>query len=408
MQRIIFHIDMNAYFASVTQQENPLLRGKPIGVGGKPGTRSIIAAASYEAKKLGVKGIMNAREALRLCPNLIIVDGDIEAFADVNRKFVAIFRRYTHLVEVFSIDECWLDLTGYATSFDDAISIARHIKSDMRAEIGHLITCSIGIAPNKLLAKLASDKEKPDGLFVIRPSGITEILRRVKLEELFGIGPRITAHLDRLSIRTPLQLGEASLALLTDEFGILGRMLKNIGQGIDYAPVESIESAAQSIGHSYTLPTDTSDTRVLHPTLFALCEKVGRRLHRHGCLARRFTIWTRYRNFEGGVGSQHTLDAPTHDAKTLLDASWPYLEAAATTKEIRAIGITAHDLVHTSGIPLPLWPKLKKRLAALRATDEINDRFGERTIVPLALHHGVIKRHVSGFKHAQNITPRSQ
>jgi len=407
-QRIIFHIDMNAFFASVEQQANPLLRGKPIGVGGKPGTRSIIAAASYEAKRRGVKTAMSSYEALRLCPELTIVSGDSEAYAETNRRFVAIFKRYTHLVEVFSIDECWLDMTGYAKSYEEAKQLARRIKSDVRRELGEQITCSIGIAPNKLLAKLASDKEKPNGLFLIRPSGVRHLLNQIEPNELLGIGPRIDEHLKRLGIRTTTALAESSLELLQKEFGILGLVYKNAARGIDESPVISIESRAKSIGHSYTLPKDTDDEKILRSTLFTLIQKICRRLRRHDCLTRRLTTWCRYKNFEGSLAMQCTLDGPTWDEISLLEASWPIIRDASKTLPIRALGVSTHDLIHSKSIPLSVFKKSTKRILVTPALDKINNRFGDWTIQPFATLDTRLTRHVSGFKHAQKITPRSQ
>ena len=408
MERIIFHIDMNSFFASVEQQRNPLLRGKPIGVGGKPGTRSIIAAASREAKVRGVKGIMNAHEALKICPDLIIVDGDSDAYAETNRKFVTIFKRYTHLVEVFSIDECWLDMTGYATSYEHAREIAKKIKQDMAREIGPHITCSVGIAPNKLLAKLGSDREKPNGLFMIRPTAVASLMKQVKLDELLGIGPRILEHLRKLGITTTTELTNTKDELLAKEFGILGATFKRTAQGLDDSPVIAIEPDAKSIGNSYTMPTDSADEQILRPVLFALCEKIARRLRRHGCLARRFSVWGRYKNFEGGFGMQRTLDAPTNDAKLLLEAAWPIVADSAKTKPIRALGVVTHNVIHTQQTPVPLWKPDGRRFAATKACDRINDRFGGRTIRPAILANTRLSRHVSGFKHGQNVTPRTR
>ncbi|MEI7740897.1 MAG: DNA polymerase IV [bacterium] len=398
LERIIFHIDMNAFFASVAQQANPLLRGKPIGVGGKPGTRSIIAAASYEAKRLGVKSIMNSYEALKIAPNLIIVDGDNEAYIEANHRFVTIFKRYTHLVEVFSIDECWLDMTGYAKSYEHARELAIAIKEDMRRELGECITCSIGIAPNKLLAKLASDKEKPNGLYIIRPSSVSVIMKTTKPNELLGIGPRVSLHMERLGLKTNEQIAEAPDNLLENEFGILGAIYKLITKGIDESPVISISSTAKSVGNSYTMPLDSADSRILKPTLFAICEKVARRLRRDGLLARQITTWGRYKNFEGSFRLMRTLDAPTFDAKTLLETSLPIIMSGARSGPIRALGITTHNLISSTKTPLPLWTSDRKRIIAASACDKINNHFGERTIKPASLLGTRLNRHVSGFK----------
>ncbi|NVN90547.1 MAG: DNA polymerase IV, partial [Desulfuromonadales bacterium] len=217
--RVIMHIDQNAFFASVEQQANPELRGKPIAVVGGHG-RTVITTSSYEARARGVKTGMAVWEAKRACPELLIVVGDNRKYQHTSSKIVEIFRDYTPEVEVFSIDEAWLDVTSSLSLFESPERIAHLIKARIRHAFG--ITCSIGIAPNKLLAKLASDMQKPDGLVVIKAEGVARVLERMPIKELCGIGKKMQRHLNMMSIYTCGELGRCDEARLTRKFGIIG------------------------------------------------------------------------------------------------------------------------------------------------------------------------------------------
>ncbi len=381
--RTILHIDMNSYFASVAQQMNPFLRGKAIGVGGKPGTRGIIAAASREAKLRGVKTAMNAYEALRVCPELQIVDGDIDATLDCTRRFLKIFRRYTEAVEVFSIDEAFLDVSSPIARSDrdrtEAISIARSIKRDLRAELGEYITCSIGIAPNKLLAKLASGLKKPNGLVVLykdeiassaqadsqrhaflslrhaflslRGNGVTEAIsfqnlaKRTPTTALCGIGPRVGLRLQTLGINTIADLGRANVGQLIDEFGpVLGYKLHQMGQGEDNSPVSALEPDPKSFGNSYTLLKDSTDREELRQVLYALTVKITARMRSEGFAARTVSGLIRYHNFTHESGRAR-LAAPSNDPLLIFRTIWQTIKVHLGLIPVRLLGVHATDLV---------------------------------------------------------------
>ena len=218
--RVVIHLDQNAFFASVEQQANPELRGKPIAVIGSHG-RTVITTASYEARKFGVKTGMAKWEALKACPQLIFVVGDNKKYTYTSSRIVQMMRNYTPLVEVFSIDEAWLDITHSLKLFGSAERIAYLLKARIKESFG--ITCSIGIAPNKLLAKLASDMKKPDGLTIIPPQNVKQILESIPVNDLCGIGKRMDRHLALLNIRTCGQLGRYDEAILTRKFGVMGK-----------------------------------------------------------------------------------------------------------------------------------------------------------------------------------------
>lgn len=232
--RQILHIDQNAFFASVEQQANPALRGKAIAVVGGEG-RTVITTSSYEARAKGVKTGMAIWEAKRACPELIIVVGDNKKYQHTCTKINEIFRDYTPEVEPFSIDESWLDVTHSLSIFGSAVTIAYQIKARILHSFG--LRCSIGIAPNKLLAKLASDQMKPDGLTIIEPDGVSRILERMPVGELCGVGKKTAKALNMLSIYTCGELGRCEVDRLTRKFGIVGKRLKEMGQGIDNSPV---------------------------------------------------------------------------------------------------------------------------------------------------------------------------
>jgi len=418
MNRVIFHIDMNSYFASVAQQMNPLLRGKPIGVGGKPGTRGIIAAASREAKKRGVKTAMSAYEALRLCPELIIVDGDMDAVVETTNRFLDIFRRYTDEVEVFSVDEAFLDVTDWHERYGGPVKMARMIKADMRRELGECITASIGIAENKLLAKLASDLQKPDGIVVLSKSSSStglfvriglsdpgvrfetfdEITKTLPLTELCGIAERLRIRLERIGITTIEELGRAPVGALIDEFGpVAGTKLHLMGNGEDPSPVISVVDSPKSFGHSYTMPADVTDREILRKTLFALAEKVARRMRREGFSGRHIGVYVRYYDFSG-TGEGMMRKNFTDDGLEIFRAAWKLARPLVGTRPARLLGVHVSEISHRGQIPL--FPADRRRVALIDAADEVNDRYGERTVEPLVTLGMILKRHVSGFHHA--------
>src|SRR3989344_5699624 len=437
MNRVIFHIDMNSYFASVAQQMNPLLRGKPIGVGGKPGTRGIIAAASLEAKKRGVKTAMSAYEALRLCPELIIVDGDMDAVVETTNRFLDIFRRYTDEVEVFSVDEAFLDVTDWHERYGGPVKMARMIKADMRRELGECITASIGIAENKLLAKLASDLQKPDGIVIlhrhcerngvkrsnldgngialssprvlgapprnddfknVRFESFDALAKTLPLTDLCGIAERLRIRLERIGIATIEELGRAPVGALIDEFGpIAGTKIHLMGNGEDPSPVISVVDSPKSFGHSYPMPADVTDREILRKTLFPLAEKVARRMRREGFSGRHIGVYVRYYDFSG-TGEGMMRKNFTDDGLEIFRAAWKLARPLVGTRPARPLGGHVSEISHRGQIPL--FPADRRRVALIDAADEVNDRYGERTVEPLVTLGMILKRHVSGFHHA--------
>jgi DNA polymerase-4 len=376
--RSILHIDMNAFFASVEQQANPALRGKPIAVVGS-GHRTVITTSSYEARAKGVKTGMAIWEGKRTCPELIIVVGDNRKYTYTSTKINEIFRDYTPVVETFSIDESWLDVTHSLGIFGSAINIAYLIKARIRHAFG--ITCSVGIAPNKLLAKLASDMQKPDGLTIIEPDNVTRILEHMPIKELCGIGRKMEWHLNMMSIYTCGELGRCDKVRLTRRFGIIGRRLKETGQGIDNSPVVPFaeENDVKSVGHSSTLERDISDPLEIRRFLLQLSEMVGSRARRYHVSGKTIHLYVRYADFFSSWGRQTTLKSYVNRSDEIYRAALEILESVELEQPVRLLGVTLSNLKHQAE-QLPLFEDERKRLFATRAMDEINQRFGSMAV----------------------------
>ncbi|MBN2537600.1 DNA polymerase IV [candidate division WOR-3 bacterium] len=376
--RSVLHVDMDAFFASVEQQTYPFLRGRPIGVCGDPEGRTVVAAASYEAKRRGVKTAMTVPEARRLCPEIILVPGDPAKYVDTSVRILAIYTRYTDLVEVFSIDEAFLDVTNSAHLHGGAEPVARAIKREIRARFG--ITCSVGVAPNKLLAKLAGELDKPDGLTVILPEDVPALLERTPVEKICGIGPKTKEKLNRLGVRTCAELGRYPEKNLRIVFGINGIALHNIGVGRDDSPVQPChhEPGTKSMGHSFTLERDTRDRAEIKRHLLQLSEQVGRRLRRERYAGRTIAIVIRYEDFET-VGRQRSLRNPTGDGHRVYAAALKLFdELYREGRAVRLLGVSVSNLVRDLAQLTLVEDRGDGGLFA--AADALNDRFGEFSV----------------------------
>ncbi len=377
-QRVVMHIDMNAFFASVEQQANPELRGKPIAVVGGHG-RTVITTASYEARKFGVKTGMAIWEGKRQCKDLIIVVGDNKKYTYTSSRIVEFMREYTPLVEVFSIDEAWLDVTHSLGIFGSAERIAYLIKAQIKASFG--ITCSIGIAPNKLLAKLASDMKKPDGLTVIKPEEVSRVLEHMSVKELCGIGSKMDRHLALMGIRTCGELGRCDEARLTRKFGILGKVYKQMGQGIDNGPVTPVEEddEVKSVGHSMTLRRDVSTREDILKYLLQLSEMVGRRARRYGVAGKTISLYVRFADYFSSFGKQDTLSSYINQSDEIFKAAVNILDTVEITQPIRLLGVKLSNLQYHSQ-QLPLFPDERRKTLMVQAMDSVNDKLGDFTV----------------------------
>jgi len=380
MDRTILHVDMNSYFASCEQQADPYLRGKPIVVSGKPNTRSVIASASKEAKKLGIKSAMSTWEAKKICPSLIFVPGQPEKYIAITKKLFEIFQNYTPYVEFFSVDEAFLDVTATKFLFEGEIEIAKKIKKSILQEIGEYLTCSVGISFNKLLAKLGSDLKKPDGLFIINKNNLCSVLLSIKLTDFCGIGEKIEKKLNYLGIFTVSDLAKTSLSVLKQEFGIYGEKLKNMANGIDPSPIVPTFSTPppKSYSHSFTMPSDTYDINIVKKVLFRLSEKVGRRMRMDNFGGRIVYVYLRFADFTG-FSRQKKLSYFLIDGKDIYKEALSIIPSRIN-KSIRMICVGISDLLLQNFLPLPLFPKENNNRKITSALDLINDRFGDFTI----------------------------
>ena len=392
MYRTIIHLDMNAFFASVEQQCNPNLRGKPIAVVGR-GSRTVVTTASYEARAFGVKTGMNTFEAKRQCPQIIFVEAHNRRYADTCAGFTEICRRFTPLVEVFSIDEVFMDVTGSLKLFGPARDMVREIKKRIKSRYG--LTCSAGIAPNKLLAKLASDREKPDGLVEIEPDMVGRFLEDLPARDLCGIGAKTQGKLALLGISTCGQLGRAEARPLRRHFGVVGEQLQQMGRGEDDSPVVPLEETPdpKSVGHSMTLPRDISRRDMLEANLLRLSEMVGRRMRDGGFAGRTVCLTIRYKDFTT-FSRRLSVPHPVWETLDIFAAAKNILDGIRLQQAVRLVGVSLSNLVQTPR-QLPLFPEQLRGRELTRAMDEVNKRFGDSTVtwgsmLDLERHEGVI------------------
>ncbi len=381
-ERLIFHVDMNAFFAAVEQRFNPALRGKPIVICGNPKSRTAVAACSYEAKAFGIKNGMAVFEAKQLCPQVLLVGGNPDKYVDISQHIFAIFAEYTPLMEIFSIDEAWLDVTHTARLFGPTPEALAHlIKARIRAAYG--LTCSIGIGPNKLIAKLASKLQKPDGLVRIQEADVPDRVGPLPVESLCGVGPKLKVHLNNLGIITCADLGRADEVLLTARFGIIGSILKRMGQGRDDSPVAPLhaEGIVKSMGHCYTLPRNTNSLEEIYGTTLRLAEQVARRLRRDGYQGRTVGLTIRYADFSS-LSHDRTIASPTdHGLRIAQVAQALFADYCdPLPQRVRLIGIRASNLIRHER-QLSFLPQEIKREQVDRCLDRLADRFGEFTVV---------------------------
>jgi DNA polymerase IV len=376
-RRIILHIDMNAFFASVEQQSNPELRGKPIAVIGAA-KRTVITTASYEARAFGVKTGMNSWEAKQKCPHLIFVVGNNRKYTYTSKQIIQIMRQYTPLVEVFSIDEAFLDVTGCLSLFGSPENIAHQIKSRIRENFG--LTCSVGIAPNKLLAKLASDMQKPDGLTIINPDEILTVLERVPVKDICGIGPKLQKQLGAFGIKTCGELARFPVEVLKRKFGVVGERLHYMALGVDDAPVVPEEEAEEvkSVGHSTTLERDITGREEILMHLLQLSEMVGRRARKYSVAGKTVTLTVRYADFTT-FSRQLSRGSHTNNSDEIYKASVQLLDSIDLAQPVRLLGVKITNL-QSQTEQLPLLPQDRKKALLASAMDDVNNRFGDSAV----------------------------
>jgi len=277
IQRKIIHIDCDCFYAAIEMRDNPVLRGRPIAVGGQSDRRGVIATCNYEARAFGVRSAMASAQALKRCPDLLILPGRMEAYRDASRQILALLQDYSRIIEPLSLDEAFLDVTASQCCQGSATRIAEQIRQRVREQVG--ITVSAGVAPNKFLAKIASDWRKPDGLFVIRPQEVDAFVRELPVERLFGVGPATAAKLHQLQLRTCAELRGLSREQLVLLLGSFGERLYQLCRGVDDRPLRT-ERQRKSLSVEHTYPQDLANLAACRAALPALLSELEQRLTR--------------------------------------------------------------------------------------------------------------------------------
>ena len=373
-QRTIMHIDLDAFFVSVEQASNPELRGKPVVVGGKPGSRGVVATASYEARAFGLHSAMPLATAVRLCPQAIFIEGDYSHYAEVSKKFMAILVDFSPFLEPMGLDEAYMDVTGFESLHGSIRQMALKIKQRVKSELG--VIASIGIASCKVVAKVASDESKPDGLIEVPPGAEASFLAPMAIRKLPGVGKKTEQVLNGLGIRTIGQLAKMPSTTLKSRFGVFGDMLYRHANGIDGSPVIPPEEA-KSISRETTFEGDTHDVVYLSATMRYLSEKVGADLRGLGKQAKCVSIKVRYADFTT-ISRQRTLSQLTDLDDTIFQTGNELLQKAITTERqaVRLIGIGVSSFSEP-GRQLTLMNSTELRLEKLnRAVDRIRDKYG--------------------------------
>jgi len=383
MGRTIAHIDMNAFFASVERMCNPSLRGKPVIVCGDPGGRSVVSTASYEAREYGVRSGMPVGEARRLCPDATFLEGDPKKYVYFSLQLLDLYTKFTGDVEPFSIDEAFLDLTG--TRFgglQKGMETGARIKSEIRKKFPDL-TASVGLAPNKYAAKMASSLEKPDGLVVIRT--LEEYRRKfwpMDVGSLWGVGEKTKEKLSRMGIATIGQLARTPVKVLRAAFGEGGESLHAAAWGCDDTPVVPFTEGtrAKSMGHEHTLGEDTAQLEILEGVLLRLCDQVGRRLRKASAKARTVSVKLRFSDFTT-ITRQKSLSRYVDDGVEIFRVACGLLREHVGARKVRLIGVAASSLQYSDADQEHLFEDYRRRRLLERAIDMLKDKFGENVLV---------------------------
>jgi DNA polymerase-4 len=375
--KTILHLDMDAFYASVEQLDRAELRGRPVIVGGH-GMRGVVCACSYEARTFGVHSAMPIARALRLCPHATVLPVRMARYQEISGQVFEIFERYTDLIEPISVDEAFLDVTDSKRLFGCGWDIATKIRRDVRDELG--LAISVGIAPNKFLAKLASEQAKPDGIFQV-PEAMDDFLLPLPLKRLWGVGPVMLQELEALGLRTVGDLRTMDRSFLEGRLGQAGAMLFRLARGEDTRQVTP-ERELKSIGHEDTFDKDLWQSESMHVVLLDLAERVATRLRRHGVMGTTLTLKVKYADFSTVTRSRTVVDGIANAgdmfvlAKELLD------KTEAGRKPVRLLGISLNNLQEAgSGQGLLFDGQRQRQLNDLdRAMDRLRERYGEKGI----------------------------
>jgi DNA polymerase IV len=377
--RSIVHVDMDAFYAAVEQLDDPAYKGKPVIVGADPKGgmgRGVVAACSYEARKLGIRSALPISRAWKLCPQGVFVRPRMQRYVEVSHQVMDVFRRYTDLVEPLSIDEAFLDITGSVALLGKPEDIARSIKNDVRTVTS--LTASVGLAPNKFLAKIASDLRKPNAFVVVREGEIEAFLRDLPISRLWGVGPKTEQRLHEIGFRTIGQVAMASRESLVRSLGSLGEHLYQLSRGHDERPVVP-NWEPKSVSSETTFDEDTSDRELLVRTILELSDHVAERLRKDNYRTRKVTLKLRYSSFSTHT-KQHSLDKLIQTGEEIATVARDLFRQFPLKQKIRLIGVSAGDLQRDGKEPQQLGlfadpTNINEKLS--RTVDEIREKFGK-------------------------------
>lgn len=383
MQRLVCHVDMDAFFVSVEELFNPSLKDSPVVVGGKADQRGVVAAASYAARKFGVHSAMPLRTAARLCPQAIFVDGHPERYREYSKKVFTVLQRFSPQVEMASIDEAYLDLTGTERLHGPALRAAHALHDAIEAATN--LKCSLGLASSRLVAKVSSDQAKPNGILYVLPGQEARFLAPLEVRKIPGVGKKTESSLHAIGIRHVGDLTTLDENFLAARFGRWGLALAGKARGEDAGGWFDSEIGAnedpKSISHEHTFGEDTNDRETLEATLLRLSEMVARRLREHRLYARTIQLKLRYEDFST-ITRARSLDHATQlDGEVAGAVIGLFRQAWDGRAFIRLLGVHAGSLEHAEGqMSLLDEPRTARLREAFRSVDHIRDRFGERTV----------------------------
>ena len=341
IMRRILHCDMDCFYAAVHMRDDPSLRGKPVVIGGSPNGRGVVAAASYEVRRYGVRSAMPASQAIRRCPHAIFIKPEFPRYREESQAIFEIFREFTPVVQPASLDEAYLDVSDHLEPWGSATAVAREIRRRVLEE--RRLTVSVGVGPNRLIAKIASDCDKPDGLTVVKPNRVQAFLDPLPVRRLHGVGPATEKALGELGVATIADLRAVELEVLRQRFGRHGQGLYNYCRGVDERPVRT-HRERKSLGHERTYARDIASLKEMDAQLEDLSQRVASGLDKRGIAARTITVKVRYPDFTT-LTRARSLDHPTASAERIVRVARELLRLTdAATRNIRLLGVTASGL----------------------------------------------------------------
>lgn len=382
--RVILHVDMDAFFASIEQRDHSELRGKPVIVGGRAEERGVVATASYEARAFGVHSAMAMAEAQKRCKDCIIVGSDIEKYQRESKKIITLMGKYTPMIEVVSVDEAFLDVTHSQLLFGTGLDIGKQIREDIFKETG--LTASVGVSYNKFLAKLASDMNKPDGLIFIGPDDLEKKVWGLPIRRMMGVGRQMEVKMKGLNIHTIGDLAQRNPKDLSKYFGKNAQAMWERANGKDERPVKTRESI-KSIGHEETFAQDISDYETIETHMMDLTDRVCRRLRKHGVEGRKVSIKWRYPNFETYTRVT-TMKEPSQDFEIIWQVVLGLFQKYYSKEPVRLVGVTVSDLSELSQAyhQQDLFSEIEKSRDIDKLLDDINQKTGKKCVARARLY----------------------